>query len=635
MCGIAGFIDISRKGAFLEATKTLELMMNAIIHRGPDDYGMSFYGYENYNDQQGKKTSIESKCDHQISLGHRRLSIIDLSENGRQPMQNRDHSLEIIFNGEIYNYLELKKQHFSDYPFKTETDTEVLLACYEKWGIDMLNKLDGMFSFALYDIKQNKMLFARDAMGIKPFYYAKIDSKFFFASEPKAIQAAIKSKLTLDINNSAEFLVMGLSDHTDGTFFKEIKQLNGGHLMMYDLVHHSIEIKKYWNAPQVQSNPSDHFPATYWEIAKEAVTRQLRSDVPLGTSLSGGIDSSVILVLASEILGEHSNQYNAITYIEKGFVGDESKDARSIAENAGLNWHGVEVDQTNLCDDVDRMITSIGEPFSSLSMYAQYKVMEYAKNIGIKVMLDGQGGDEIYLGYPRVAQFVLSEYLREGKIGLFYRELIGLKNHASLSFKNSILGNIYFSNSTIAVTRNISSLSNYINKDFLHQYRKETAEDLYSSKSLQERQIDELTKYCLPRLLRYADRNSMAFSVESRVPHLSNLIIDFALKAPIEWRIRDGWTKYYVRKAAENSKIPQRILYNPLKRGFEVPQNQWVKKLAPLINQYIENASPYQHILNLDHIQSKINSDLNDSEATKLWRSISFMAFLQKNNLNT
>ena len=596
---------------------------------------MSFYGFNGQDNSNIDKCKIESNSDFQIAFGHRRLSIIDLSENGRQPMTNKDQSLEIIFNGEIYNYLELKNSYFSDYHFKTETDTEVLLACYEKWGVDMLLKLDGMFSFALYDKKQNNIFFARDAMGIKPFYYAQIDSKFYFASEPKAIQAAIKNKLTLNIQNSAEFLLMGISDHDEGTFYKEIKQLTGGHLMIYNLINQDISIKKYWLAPEINNKGAADIPGEYWKTAKEAVKRQLRSDVPLGTSLSGGIDSSVILILASEILGDNSSKYNAITYTEKGFIGDESLEAKMIAENAGLNWHEVEVDQGNLCVEVDHMITSMGEPFSTLSMFAQYKVMEYAKSIGIKVMLDGQGGDEIYLGYPRVAQFVLMEYLRQGKFGLFYRELMGLKNHASLSIPRALMGNLFFSNSSIAITRNTRSLGNYISKDLLNQYRKDVAEDLYSSKNLQDRQVDELTKYCLPRLLRYADRNSMAFSIESRVPHLSNLIIDFALKTPIDWRIHDGWTKYYVRKAAENSKIPNKILFNPLKRGFEVPQNQWVKQLRPLLNQYIENSSAYKHVLNLEKIQSDVNSDSTNTDASKLWRTISFMAFLQKNNLTT
>jgi len=635
MCGIAGFINKNNGNSLYETKENLLLMMDAIIHRGPDDFGISTFGFKDGEQLQTKNFKNEYQGEHQIAFGHRRLSIIDLSELGRQPMTNKDQSLEIIFNGEIYNYLELKAVHFPDYPFKTETDTEVLLACYEKWGADMLTRLDGMFSFAIYDKKKNSLFFARDAMGIKPFYYAQTDSRFYFASEPKAIQAALKNKLTLNTISSAEFLLIGLSDHDESTFFKEIKQLKGGHFMTYDLTYHQTKIVNYWSPSEIDPTENSQIPIEYWKVAKEAVTRQLRSDVPLGTSLSGGIDSSVILTLASEILGEKSNQYNAITYIEKGFILDESKDAKMIAESSGLNWHGVEVDQNNLCTEVDNMITSMGEPFSTLSMFAQYKVMEYAKSIGIKVMLDGQGGDEIYLGYPRVAQFILTEYLRQGKFGLFYKELMGLKNHASLSIPRALLGNLYFSNSSIAITRSMKGMTQYINKDLLHQYRKDVAEDLYSSKNLQDRQVDELTKYCLPRLLRYADRNSMAFSIESRVPHLSNLIIDFALKTPIEWRVHEGWTKYYVRKAAENSKIPNSILFNPLKKGFDVPQNQWVRQLRPLINQYIENSSSNKHLLNLDKIQSDVNSDLSNSDASKLWRSISFMAFLQKNNLTT
>jgi asparagine synthase (glutamine-hydrolysing) len=319
-------------------------------------------------------------------------------------MVNKVASLIIVFNGEIYNYIELKAILKSDYTFHTSSDTEVLLAAYQKWGVDMLSKLDGMFGFAIYD-KNNRTIFAaRDAVGIKPFYYSKTDKEFFFGSETKVVLKGLNERGYLDFEHTSEFFVLGVSDHDDGTFIKQVKQLKGGHYLKLNIDNGDILIKQYWTSKrELREARVDDFDE-YLKVATQAISRQLRSDVPLGSSLSGGIDSSTIVTLAGKILGSSAKNYKALTFTFPDFEDDESDYATMVAKNSGIEWFEVIPSMESLSTDLQNMVINMGEPFSTLSMFAQYKVMEKASQLGLKVMLDGQGGDELYLGYERMAQ---------------------------------------------------------------------------------------------------------------------------------------------------------------------------------------------------------------------------------------
>lgn len=621
MCGIAGYIEFQKDA--LTKGKPFELlndMMSSINHRGPDDYGMSLYGYgKGTGMEDPKRVRYFENDGYYAALGHRRLSIIDLSENGRQPMSNSSNNLEIIFNGEIYNYIELREE-LSDVNFRTQTDTEVLIASYERWGIDMLDKLDGMFAFAMLDRKRNKVLCARDPVGIKPFYYSYSPKGFVFGSEPRTVLKGLGSLGTMDDTSASEFLIMGITDHSEKTFFTEVSQLPCGHWMEIDL---SGEMKgpiQYRKIPgAVMPADKDYSNETYSNLVT-SVSRQLRADVKLGTSLSGGLDSGTIVSIAGELLKNNSGNYNTLTFSFPGFEDDESKFARSIAESAGMNWKQVIPSTDTISGDLDRMITFMGEPFSTLSMFAQYKIMEHAGSLNIKVMLDGQGGDEIYLGYPRIAQRVLFQYLKSFKLSSFLKEWFGLKKHASISMSRSLLGNVFFSSPMVAINRNKERMKPYVNGEILDSYRKEVADDVYSRKNIFLLQEDELTKYCLPRLLRYADRNSMAFSVESRVPHLSKIMLDYALRLPLNWRVRNGWTKYSIRKAMEG-KLPADVLWSVKKLGFPVPQKYWVDKLRDNIQLSLNEGKGVKEFLNVPAIISAIDS--GKGNLPHLWRTIS------------
>ena len=627
MCGIAGYIEY--KPNSITKDRPYELlwsMMDTIKHRGPDDYGISLYGYDISDSVDRERVKIEPGSDFKMGLGHQRLSIIDLSENGRQPMSNIEKNLEIIFNGEIYNYIELREE-LSPRKFYTQTDIEVLIAAYEKWGIEMLNKLDGMFAFALFDKKRNKLICARDPIGIKPFYYNYSENGFIFGSEPKTVLKGLDTSGTMDQNAAAEFLIMGLTDHSDRTFFKEVKQLPGGHWIEVDLSGGMKSPVKYIALGGELYNVNEDYSTKMREKLLESVTRQLRADVKLGTSLSGGIDSGTIVNIAGEVLQQNSENYNTLTFSFPGFSEDESEYARTIASHSGMKWNKVVPSLDTLTSDLSNMISAMGEPFSTLSMFAQYKIMESASSMGIKVMLDGQGGDEVYLGYPRIAQRVLKYYLSTFRIPSFFREWTGLKKHASIPMMRSLMGNVFFSSPMVAINRNKERMKEFISPELLNEYRKEIAEDVYSGKNIFDLQIDELTKYCLPRLLRYADRNSMAFSVEGRVPHLSTVMLDFALKLPLKWRVRNGWTKYSVRKAMEG-RLPSEILWSTKKQGFPVPQKFWVDKLRNDIAEWLNESSGVRSIVNANAIIKAI--DKGKGNQPHLWRAISLGLWYSK-----
>lgn len=634
MCGIAGFICKDEysfsKGNSLE---TINNMLNSLQHRGPDDQGIFHLGKEkkhnapNYDYQQNDKS-------FGLVLGHRRLSIIDLSKNGHQPKHSDDGKVTIAFNGEIYNYIELREELKKDFTFRTDSDTEVLINAYRAWGLSMFERLDGMFAFALWDAEKQKLICARDPMGIKPFYYTQTDDAIIFASEPRAILKALNQTGSVDIPRISEFILFGLSDHDNGSSYREIQQLKGGRWIEVNTSAEIVKEQSFWIPPQNIDYQTGNHEQILLSKIEESVKRQLRSDVTVGSSLSGGIDSGIIVKLAGELLNGKRETYKTITFTSDNFADDESVFAKKISLNAGINsWNEAKITAfETIPEDLIGLVQQIAEPFTSLSILAQNKVMKKANDLGVKVMLDGQGGDEVYLGYPRVAQRIISEYFHQGKFLKAWAEVKGLSANASLSAKNSILGNFYFSNANIAISRNKNRFENLINKELLNAYRKEVIEERFASTGLQQTQIGELTKYILPRLLKYADRNSMAYSIESRVPHLSIPIIDYALQMPFNKRINKGWTKYAVRKAF-NGRLPQEILWAKEKRGFDIPQQQWIKAIKPNLIEWIGDFNDPNKMFNKENLISLIKVDR--AGEMHVWRVLSTILWMKFLNVKS
>lgn len=591
MCGIAGYLDAD-SGSWVSSSsprERLNAMLLTLKHRGPDDWGVMFAGLSpGWKPDDGAHVVEHNSPSARLALGHRRLSILDLSEAGRQPMFSRDGTIAIVLNGEIYNYIELRDELAAEATFRTKTDTEVLIEAYRRWGVGMLGRLDGMFAFALWDAPRNTLICARDPFGIKPFYYSIFGRKFVFASEPRAVLAGLETRGQMDASRTAEFLVFGVSDHDEGTFYQEVRQLRGGHWIEVRGDGRISEPRVFWDPPEASEAcvSQTDVPERVRQQIDRAVDRQLRSDVPVGGCLSGGIDSGSIIASVSRNLGSRAGQFRALTLSSDGFVGDESGLAALTAETVGVRWVRVEPELNDIAGDLESMVRAMGEPFSTLSMLGQYKLMERAGHEGLKVMLDGQGGDEVFLGYPRVAQRAIRDHLQHGRLTVAWREWLALKKNASISLTRSLVGNVFFSSPRLARFRNSVRVRRLVTPELIERARIAVAEDLFRNDNTTGVQVRELTRYVLPQLLRYEDRNSMAFGLEARVPMLSVDLVALAMRLPLRWKVRNGWTKFALRMAMRG-RLPDAVLWNKRKRGFEVPQDRWSAAALPTVRGWL------------------------------------------------
>jgi len=560
MCGIAGIISKDAEPAGLEI---LQAMMAVMGHRGPDDEGVYASG--------------------QAALGHRRLSIIDLSPAGRQPMRYRD--LVIVYNGEIYNYLELRQElETQGHRFETGTDTEVILHAYDAWGEACLHRFTGMWAFAILDETKREVFFARDRFGIKPLYYSDGEKRFLFASEVKAVLAG-GAPARVNDQRLVEYIVVGTTDHTEDTFFSGIRQILPGCWMRIDLPSFRIRMERYFDL----TGRADSLPPTVDDFAdslERSVRLHLRSDVPVGTCLSGGLDSSVVAALAVAMNRENGNsRFDAVTARSENPETDETPYARLVAEHCGLQWHIAAPGYDDFAEHIERCLWFQEEPVGSPSVFMQYWVMKTAKEAGLKVMLDGQGGDEILLGYERYYIAFFWELFRMGRLRSLLEEY-------GLAIRNSRMGFWWF----FASVGYFSSF--HLRRVVLHRRARflkpeilERSNSLIRSLSrdvfrLRNLQAKEVMGQQLPHLLRYEDRNSMAFSIEARVPYIERDCVRTALELPAEWKIRGGYTKYPLRKMAEKL-LPGEIAWRRNKFGFEAPSALWLERLRGKVKEEI------------------------------------------------
>ncbi len=578
MCGICGIINFNQKTV---EDHSLREMMQTIKHRGPDDDGV-FY-------------------DKNFGFGYVRLSIIDLSVAGHQPMFDNTGRYVMIFNGEIYNYIELKEELKGKYDFKTKTDSEVLLASYIVWGEKCLHKLNGMFAIAIYDKKKKKVFIARDRFGVKPFYYYADKDKFVFASEIPAILKVLTNKPEPDNQSVYDFLVFNRTDQTENTFYKNIKKLQHGHQLK--IVNNEYSIVKWYNLKEQIRSPFKN-PEEYRNMFSSAVGLRLRSDVPVGVCLSGGLDSSsIVSILLKDYNKKDLNTFSAV--YGKGTKGDESEyidEYKSLLKNMYYTMPSAE----SLYNDMFSFMKAHSEPIPSTSPYAQFKVMELAKN-HVTVLLDGQGADEQLGGYHYFFGFYYKELLKQLKWLLLLKEIYAYKkNHHSL-FAIKTFG--YFLLPNYLKTNLRSNEKGYLNKEFANQYANSNkiVENLYNSKNLNDALIDHF-EYKLEHLLKWEDRNSMWFSLESRVPFLDYRLVEKTLSLPSKEIIRKGNTKYILREAMKEI-LPEKIRKRQSKIGFATPEDQWFR--TNLFKNYIEEL-----------INSKIfseNNYIDKSQAIQLY----------------
>lgn len=550
MCGIAGIIDHHQK-----VDDSIVQRMNAAVkHRGPDGEGV----YVNNN----------------VGLGHTRLSILDLSDAGKQPM--KDGSLVLTFNGEIYNYKELKAELEKEgYSFHSGTDSEVILKAYSHWGQDCVSRFNGMWAFALYDENANSLFCSRDRFGIKPFHYFEGPDTFVFGSE---IGQLLPFLGAVRANRSilSDYLIFGLEDHSNDTFFEGIRKLPAGFNLTVDCKTMSCELMRYYQVnarTDVAEMSPEQRENALSELLTDAVSLRLRSDVKVGSCLSGGIDSSLLTAIASEqYRTETSSPFFSFTAKSTDPHNDESNWAKKVADHCGLDWKLTQPSGTDFRAVIQAVIALQQEPFGSPSVVMQYYVMRESREQGCTVLLDGQGGDETWVGYPRYLANIFKHTPLTEKWRLFNK----MKANSALSAKTLLGLIVYFANPSVPIKRQNKKWS-FIEAEFRKAAHLDVVRDRYNGKhSLTELQILELTSTQLPHLLRYEDRNSMAHAVESRLPYLDYRLVEFALGAPKEWKVEGGWTKYPLRRQIEK-RLPKEVAWRRKKVGFEAPTAEWFR----------------------------------------------------------
>lgn len=560
MCGIAGIISF--RANYEEASHQIGTMSDLLVHRGPDDHGYWF------------------SDDRKVYFAHRRLAIIDITKHGHQPMMACDGNLVLVFNGEIYNYLELRAECIAlGSVFKTNSDTEVLLESYLHWGLDAFRKLRGMWALALYDKRKNTVVFSRDPFSIKPFYYGLYRESIYFASEPQALASLNEYFSTYDPITSQLFLEHGYLERDSWTFYKNIKRFPHAHYCVIDLnqSQQALNPIRYWcPSSKVDKNLSFNDAADKLrDLFKQSVSMHLRSDAAIGSCLSGGIDSSAIVCVGTELL-KGSIFKTFTTHYPHHQALDESAWAKKVIEATGATSYFIEPTKESFLRDLDHLIKVQGEPFGSLSIYAQYCVFKKIAETNVKVVLDGQGADEMFGGYLGFIPYYFEQLTQERRFFRLTKELLSFRNvdipayDVKKQLKKLWAGLI---NNAHKVYNNHETLNQSEIQDELESRLTKLRPNFHS---FEERLEDLLCDSNIPQLLRYEDRNSMAFSIESRVPFLVTDIVDFALSLPAEYKIRSGYTKAVFRKAMEGL-IPEDIRLRRDKLGFPAPEVQWLK----------------------------------------------------------
>lgn len=569
MCGISGII--SHQGFDINIHQ-LKLMSDALIHRGPDGSGVWI---------NTQKTA---------GFSHRRLAIIDLTNDAEQPM----HYLEnysIVFNGEIYNYIELKQQlKQRGYSFRTNSDTEVILAAYDYYQDDCVQHFDGMFSFAIWNEKDQTLFAARDRFGEKPFFYNNNKHRFVFASEMKALWA-IGVEKQVSKTMLSNYLITGNVQNASNnaeTFYEHIFELPAAHILK--IKNKELQILQYWNLQKnnILKDTEENVIQKLDELLHDSVIKRLRSDVPVGMSLSGGLDSSTLLHYVSQ----HKSKVKTFSAVFPGFEKDESAFIKKVVNHYQVENFSITPNEKDLVDEFEKLMYHQEAPFQSSSIFAQYKVYQLAKENNIKVLLDGQGADEVFGGYLKYVQWYLLEMLRNKKVNTF----IAQKRKLEQNFPDFIFGmNHYlaaFFPSRAAKALSIrAEKSSKVNAYFTNEFVAFNAGKNYNEKPVVKSLNDILyfnTKQMgLLELLRFADRNSMAHGCEVRLPFLNHDLVSYVFSLPSNLKIHDGFTKYILRKTMQG-KLPNEIVWRKEKIGFEPPQNQWMN--ATLIQDYLFEA---------------------------------------------
>jgi asparagine synthase (glutamine-hydrolysing) len=574
MCGIAGIVF--ERGTEDDAPGVVRRMIDVQRHRGPD--GEGFY------DDSG------------VSLGHCRLAIIDTSNAGHQPMSDPRRRYWITYNGEIYNHIELAAElRTLGHAFRGRSDTEVLLAAYVQWGSGCLQRLRGMFAFAIWDSHEHCLFAARDRLGIKPFHYWIDDHTLAFSSEIKALLEFAPQQRS-NRRLASEYLAWNVVDHEAAeTMLADVHRLPAAHALSWRS-NEGLKIWRYWN---FEVNGELHTPlerraslqSEFRRRFEEVVQLHLRSDVPVGSCLSGGLDSSAIVCVINNELRSKGIWRDDWQHVFSACFADPALDERpfmkEVQRATGCQSHEVFPTGEQFCAEMDEWIWHQEEPVAGTGPYAHYCVARLAKECGVKVLLDGQGADEQLAGYRK---FIL----------VYLRQLSGARQYARAAWEAAR----FFSSPAILRSSDFS----YGRRYFLKSLSEVTElwngaappprpATLGLDSSLARRTEADIKRYSLPLLLRYEDRNTMAFGIESRVPFVDHVLVEWLATLPADMRLSGGWTKRLMRDALKGV-LPERIRKRKSKLGFSTPIASWLNgPLSSWVRESLENPSYLSEIV--------------------------------------
>tara|TARA_B100000287_G_scaffold418967_1_gene456597 strand:- start:139 stop:2010 length:1872 start_codon:yes stop_codon:yes gene_type:complete len=612
MCGITALIS---KEGNPENKNLISKVLDSFPYRGPDDDGIDY-------------VDINEK----VIFGHLRLSILDISKAGHQPMYDHSGRYVMIFNGEIYNYKEIKLKYLSDVKFKSGTDSEVLLELYARMKEKIFDIINGMFAIIIYDKVKDEIFFTRDRLGIKPLYICNLKDEILLCSEPKA--AVISNFVNFEPNEEAifDFLAFGERDHTDSTFFQYVKRIQPG-TFGYIKKDMTIMYEEYWN---IKNNQTKHLGNLKLEdivdkvdeLINDAIKYRLISDVPVGTSLSGGIDSSLVAALASKY---HDNKFTSVSAIFEGEEVDESKFSRLIVKENNLRGVFTSPNPDEVIKELDNILEIQGEPIGSMSPLVQYFVMKEAKKNNLTVMLDGQGADELFAGYTHY----IDTYFKELSGNFHWRKLYRkYKEHMAFSGKDIEYKNLIkimlkgvlekFLPQKIYEYRIKNNKLKLFKSGVFEKYYESSRVKLPKRLSLKENLLYSTTISSLPNLLMYEDRSSMAFSIEARVPYLDHNLVEFMASLKTDQIYEIMISKVILRKISERY-IPEDIAWRRDKIGFAAPEKKWMRKLKKQIHNTLNENSWIMNFANFNYLNELFENfeNLNVNEYRYIWRCYS------------
>ena len=636
MCGFVAIVTPTGRPV---SSAVLHEMTERLAHRGPDDFG-----YACIDPRTGESEDWRTHCPRPalsgVLLGHRRLSILDLGPGGHQPMFNEDRSMVLAFNGEIYNFVELRAELRSHgVAFRSRSDTEVVLKAYEHWGPAAFEKFNGMWALALWDGRERKLIVSRDRFGVKPLYHTRLDGTWVFGSEIKALLAFPGAFRGFRSDGVQAFIERTNIDCDERTFFEEIHSVPPGSYLVID--GESMTQQRFWSLhidDRHRGQPRQALVARFADLLDDSVRLRVRSDVPIGTMLSGGLDSTSITALIHEqrVRDGHGSAtqesvglrsfHHTFTACWPGWSHNEEAQVDNLCDQLGLVSHKSYLSAESMAGVLQEVAYHLEEPFESPTALVQYLLMKKAKEVGVTVVLNGHGSDEALAGYPNqfVPLFLADQF--PGHPLRFVKETLRFRETTGWTFRQSL-------DHAAKAHRKVRASAGYLsppgspdNQKSVHWARRHHAVIAPGGLSALNTELwKTFSTYMLPRWLRMEDRMSMAASVESRLPFMDYRLVEFAFNLPDEFKLRNGYTKAILRDAMR-TRLPDAIVLDRVKKRFGAPWGSWLRgPWRGAVEDALLGSCQLEDHVDMSEVRSGLRAFLNGSSSTtdppRIWRT--------------